>query len=99
MAQERSSIDISAMPDVLRIAEEVRASRRPRRLRRHGEDIAVVAPVEPVARRQASRARGKPTSATDSLWKIVGIARSDGPTDVADNKHHYLADAYLPKPE
>jgi excisionase family DNA binding protein len=33
-------------------------------------------------------------SHTDSLWRIVGIAESDGPGDVSDDKHKYLADAY-----
>lgn len=40
---------------------------------------------------------GKPTSEEDPLWNIVGIARSGGPTDVARNKHKYLAEAYAAK--
>jgi excisionase family DNA binding protein len=31
----------------------------------------------------------------DSLWNIVGIGRSDGSTDVSENKYKYLAEAYL----
>ena len=38
--------------------------------------------------------RGKPTSADDALWQIVGIGRSSGPTDVSANKLNYLAEAY-----
>lgn len=30
----------------------------------------------------------------DPLWDIVGIAHSDGPSDVAANKHRYLAESY-----
>jgi len=43
--------------------------------------------------------RGKPTSADDPLWSIIGIACSDGPGDVSQNKLKYLADAYAPKAE
>lgn len=47
MAKELASIDISKSPDVLRIAEEVRATNIPRILRRDNEDIAVVMPIHP----------------------------------------------------
>ena len=29
-----------------------------------------------------------------SLWKVVGTLSLEGPTDIAANKHKYLADAY-----
>jgi len=47
------SIDLSGFPDLARLAEEVRASRRRRVLRRDGENIAVLAPL-PVLRRRAA---------------------------------------------
>lgn len=38
----------------------------------------------------------QPITADDSLWNIIGIAGSDDeePTDVARNKHKYVAEAY-----
>jgi len=62
-------------------------------------------PLQPIAKNGAERAkpqrrlpRGKPTSADDPLWNIVGIGNSvehgDGPTDVSGNKHKYLAEAH-----
>ena len=42
---------------------------------------------------RAIAAKGR-FSRSDSLWNIVGIAESDGPGDVSDDKHKYLADAY-----
>ena len=55
-------------------------------------------PIEPNGAKQAKPQRrvprGKPTSADDPLWSIVGIGRSDGPADVSTNKHQYLAEAY-----
>lgn len=40
------------------------------------------------------RLKGKPTSESDPLWSIVGIAAS-GRSDVSENKYKYLAEAYL----
>jgi hypothetical protein len=42
---ELAPIDVGAMPDLARLAEEVRATGRPRRLRRSGEDLAVLVPA------------------------------------------------------
>jgi excisionase family DNA binding protein len=53
-----------------------------------------IKPIEPKARKGRSAARGRPTSAEDPIWNIVGIARSGGPGDVAENKYKYLAEAY-----
>src|SRR5215471_18442110 len=33
----------------------------------------------------------------DPLWSVVGLGESTGPTDVSQNKHKYLADAYATK--
>lgn len=98
MATEYHPIDISEMPELRRIAEEVQASQEPRVLRRNSEDVAVIMPVEPKrGKRAPSVPRGKPTSADDPLWNIIGIGRSEGPTDVSANKHKYLAEAYASK--
>jgi len=59
-----------------------------------------IQPVEPkIGQRQASVRRGKPTNAEDPLWHIVGIGHSKGPTDVSENKHKYLAEAYAAEAE
>ena len=47
MVAELAPLDISAMPDLARLADEVRAPGRPRRLRRAGEDIALLIPAHP----------------------------------------------------
>lgn len=95
MAHEPGPIDISNQPELMRLVEEVSASGKPRRLRRHDEDVAQLVPIEPGPRTQrAARSRGKATSADDPLWTIVGLAHGKGPTDVSENKYHYLAAAY-----
>jgi len=93
MAKEPKRIDISAIPELLNIAEEVRTTKESRLLKRDGEDLALITPVRPVARRIR---RGRPTDADDPLWNIVGMASSPEPTD-ASKKHEYLADAYAPQ--
>lgn len=44
MNQEHEPYDLDASPELLRLAEEVRASGRPRALRRGGEVLAVLTP-------------------------------------------------------
>jgi excisionase family DNA binding protein len=38
---------------------------------------------------------GKPFTMDDPLWNMFGLGESDDPTEVAENKHEYLAEAYL----
>lgn len=93
MAKEKEPkrIDISSIPELLSIAQEVRSTNESRILQQDREDLAMLTPIEPVARRSV---RGKPTSADDPLWKLIGIGHS-GKGDISENKHKYLADAYL----
>jgi hypothetical protein len=57
MATEFKTVDIGDAPDLVRLAEEVRATRETRILRRHEEDLAMLAPVPATARRRRSRAK------------------------------------------
>ncbi len=59
MPKELKRIDISNVPDLLRIAEEVRRSREPRLLGRDSEDLAIVAPVTSSPKRRMPRAKTK----------------------------------------
>ena len=38
--------------------------------------------------------RGKIFTKDDALWNLVGIADKDVPSNVSENKHKYLAEAY-----
>ena len=91
MAKEPKRIDISSIPELLHIAQEVRRTNESAVLQQESEDVAMLSPIKPVAKRGV---RGKPTSADDPLWKLVGIGHS-GKGDISANKHKYLADAYL----
>jgi hypothetical protein len=87
MATELEPIDISDLPELLRIAEEVRLTRQPRMLRRDGEDIAVLMPP-PRPRRRSSR--GKPLTKDDPLFRLIGIGRSGIPGGVSEQKDQQL---------
>ncbi len=64
------------------------------RLQREAVD-QFIKPIKPTKTKRApSIPRGKPFTMDDPLWNIVGIGRSTGPTDVSENKHKYLAEAY-----
>jgi hypothetical protein len=68
MAEEHSPIDISGIPELLRIVEDVQLTRRPRVLTRGSKDVAVVVPV-PV---KAKRGRGR----ADDREAVLGTAGS-----------------------
>jgi hypothetical protein len=93
MAKEPKRIDISSIPELLKLVQEVRQTNEPSILREEREDVAMLTPLKPVTKKGV---RGKPTTADDPLWKLVGIGHS-GKGDVSANKHQYLADAYLPR--
>ncbi len=59
MAEEMIYIDISDVPDLLGIAEEVRTTRTPRTLRRDNEDVAVLMPVAPARKHKAKHPKAK----------------------------------------
>jgi hypothetical protein len=92
MAKEPRHIDISSIPELQKLVHEVRQTNEPSILREEREDVAMLTPLTPVTKRGV---RGKPTTADDPLWKLVGIGHS-GKSDISTNKHQYLAEAYLP---
>ena len=52
MLRKPNSIDVSRIPELLRIAEQVGKSREPRILRRDQEELAVVMPLARIPRRR-----------------------------------------------
>lgn len=98
MARELAPMEVTS-PDVLRLAEHVRATGSSRVLTRADEQLAVISPVKP--RKSAKRAPRKTgiIAESDPLWNIVGIGASKEPADIATHKHAYLAEAYAARPE
>ncbi|HYU21360.1 MAG TPA: hypothetical protein VEQ11_21970 [Chloroflexota bacterium] len=92
MAKELQPIDISNLPEVLHLAEEVERRQAPRRLKRGDQDVAILAPVEkaPSGKKPTRRRDGR-TGPDDPVWKLIGLVHSEGPGDVSENKYKYLA--------
>jgi excisionase family DNA binding protein len=58
------------------------------------------APIEPRSTTSKRGARrGRAFTMDDPLWNLMGAGRSEGPTDVSENKYKYLAEAYATKGE
>ena len=72
MAKESAPLDIGAVPELLRLANEVRATNRPRVLQHDGEDIAIMVPILP-SRKHAKTRKADQESllAAAGGWKDV----------------------------
>ena len=88
MTREAAPVDISTMPDLTKLAEEVARTRQSRVLRRGDTDLAVLSPPPSTRRRRA-----QPLTTEDPLFRHLGTSQADV-ADVSSNKHAYLADAY-----
>jgi hypothetical protein len=79
MASEYARIDISNVPDMLKLAEDVNRTRRPRILRRANEDIAVLMPMQHMTRRPTKHAPSAEDIAAFEAaaggWKDVDVDR------------------------
>jgi hypothetical protein len=99
MSKELQPVDITASPDLLRLAEEVERSGVGRLLKRGHREVAVITPVQSqgTAPKRARR-RAAASANQDSILNIIGIGESAEPTDMARHKHEYVAEAYDVKP-
>ncbi len=73
MKKELKTIEISNMPEVLRIVDEVRKSKTPRILSRRRKALAVLRPLEDKRKRAKSKAKKKFEAflASAGSWKDV----------------------------
>jgi hypothetical protein len=93
MAKEPRIIEITDVPELLKLAEELEATQQPIVLRRNNRDVAVLSPAPKRPRTKRSRAFTK----DDALFGLIGIGESPGPTDVSTQKHKYILEAYRKK--
>ena len=92
--KELKPVDVTATPEVLRLAQEVARSGVPVMLKTDQEDLAVLTPA---AKPKLRRGRAKPLTEDDPLFSLIGIGRSETPGGMSDRKHEALARAYRPK--
>jgi hypothetical protein len=96
MAKEKAlkRIDISQIPELLSMAQEVQSTNEPRILQQDSEDLALLSPVRPKKRSQTT---AQPVTSDDALFRLIGIGKSGIPGGVSGKKHEYLARAYRPR--
>ncbi|MSQ27833.1 MAG: hypothetical protein EXR51_06820 [Dehalococcoidia bacterium] len=90
MQQELKFVDVTNVPELLHLAEEVQASRQPTVLTRNGEKLIEVTPVGPIGKK---RAKTGILTEDDPLTQLVGTLGSEESTD-ASKKHEYLAQSH-----
>ena len=78
MASELAPIDISSMPDLARLADEVRSTKKTRVLRRNNEDVALLVPATPAKRRRRAKAV---SPADDAAFLASAGSWKDADTD------------------
>jgi hypothetical protein len=93
MAKELRHINISSIPELVKLAQEVRNTNEPRILQQEREDLALLSPV-PAKKRAKTKA--KPVTSDDALFRLIGIGKSGIPGGVSGKKHEYLARVYRP---
>jgi hypothetical protein len=68
-------VDISSRPDLLRLAEEVRETKKPRALKKDNETVAILMPVgtavKPKKKREKTEADYEAFRAAAGSWKDV----------------------------
>jgi hypothetical protein len=94
MAKELRRIDISSIPELLKLVQEVRSSNEPSILRQENEDVALLSPV-PAKKR--AKTKTMPVTSDDALFRLIGIGKSGIPGGISGKKHEYLARAYRPR--
>jgi hypothetical protein len=79
------------------LLNEVEQTQQPRVLTRDGKDVLEVRPAKRTGQRR-TRPKGQPITEDDPIWRLFGTGDS-GIGDISENKHKYLADAYLGRRE
>jgi hypothetical protein len=94
MAKELKRIDISSIPELVKLAHEVRSTNEPSILQQESEDVALLSPVPA---KKLAKTKAKPVTGDDALFRLIGIGKSGIPGGVSGKKHEYLARAYRPR--
>ena len=94
MAKEVRRVDVGSVPELLRIAQQVKATGEPCLLERENEELAMITPMTRPASPAVRRRKTGIITKDDPIWNIVGMGASEGTGDISENKHKYLAEAY-----
>jgi hypothetical protein len=92
MAQEAHDLQDSTPAELKQAAEDVARSGQPREVRADGKALTIALRGKP--RRSHGRARGRPFTMDDPLFRIEGILEGAGSENVSGNVDKYLMLAY-----
>src|SRR5688572_4346793 len=86
MASELSPIDIRSLPQIAHLVEEVQATRKPRRITRDNQDVAVLMPAQPKRPHPARSRTGGPsvTEQTAGIFTQYQLERPLTPREERD---------------
>ena len=87
MAKTPKRIDISRIPELVSLVQEVRRTNEPCILQEESEDVAILSPVLPKKR---AKTKGKAVTSDDALFRLIGIGKSGIPGGISGKKHAYL---------
>ena len=91
MAKEPRPIDVSNIPELLRLAEEVHKSQEARVLKRQEEQLAVIMPVQQPPRR---RRRTGVITRDDPFYRMIGSGKSRIPGGISGRKYEFFKEAF-----
>ena len=81
MQKEVKRVNVSSMPELLALAEEVRKTREPRLLKADDEDLALLVPIKARPKRKKTKADYEAFLSSAGSWKgIVDTDRFDADT-------------------
>jgi hypothetical protein len=74
MAKEKTPkrIDISRIPELLRMVQEVRSTNESAVLQQEREDLAILSPIRP---KKSSKTKAQPVTGNDALFRLTGIGK------------------------
>src|SRR5438105_2707774 len=98
MTKHLIPIDISHLPDLLRLVEEVKTTHKPRLLKRKNENVAILMPVDTAEQTETSHAQEQDIWASyhpkqvqqalqHSAGTLEGVDRETLLTDIAAQRH------------
>jgi antitoxin (DNA-binding transcriptional repressor) of toxin-antitoxin stability system len=91
VSHELLPIDITLLPELSRLVDEIERTGVGRVLVRDGEEVALLTPAR--ARSQRQSASKRPRKDPARVLNIIGLGASGVPGSIARNKDEYIADA------
>jgi hypothetical protein len=94
MSEYARPIEVTTSPELQRLAKQVQRTRQSVPLTEGDKVVAVVRPAPKRGARKPATGTTKRIPRSDSIFNIIGLGASEGPTDISENVDKYLAQAY-----